>query len=219
MKALKQKFAPASMSMLALVMCAVMIVAPIGCAKVQQTLKTVLAKAPTVIAIVNTGLDLYNIIDPTGADPGLKATIDSIAQGAVSDINLLVQTLAQYQADVASAPPGALAAAHQLYLSIDSRMAQFTAAFHLKSARAQAEAAAIVDATDIFLSELASLLPASAAAAVAPAAGQAVASGALIKTQAALTGSKVKIISPKTFASNFNKASKANFPQIQVATP
>lgn len=217
MKTLKQKFAPASMSMLAILMCAVMIVAPIGCAKVQQDLKTVLAKAPTVIAIINTGLDLYNIIDPTGADPALKATIAGIAQQTVGDLNLLVQTLAQYQADVASAPPGALAAAHQLYLAIDANLAQFTAAFHLKSAKAQAEAAAIVDAVDIFLSELASLLPAGSVA--APAAGQAVASGALVKTASALVGAKVKIVAPKTFASNFNKASAANFPQIQVAVP
>lgn len=217
MKTFKQKFAPASMSMLAILMCAVMIVAPIGCAKVQQDLKTVLAKAPTVIAIINTGLDLYNIIDPTGADPALKSTIAGIAQQTVGDLNLLVQTIAQYQADVASAPPGALSQAHQLYLSIDANLAQFTAAFHLKSVRAQAEAAAIVDATDIFLSELASLLPAGSVA--APAAGQAVASGALVKTASALTGSKVKIVAPKTFASNFNKASAVNFPQIQVAVP
>lgn len=182
-----------------------------GCAKVQQTLNTVLAKASTVIAIVNTGLDLYNIIDPTGADPALKTTIDNAAQAAVGNLSLLVQVISQYQADVTSAPPGVLNQAHSLYLAIDANLAQLEGAFGLKSPKAKAEAAAIVDATDIFLSELASLLPAGSVAA-SPAA-------ATIKTQAAIVGKKVKIQSPKAFAQSFNKASAANFPQIQVAVP
>jgi len=188
------------------------IVIPIaGCGKVQQTLKTVLAKAPTVIAIVNTGLDLYNIIDPTGADPGLKNTIDSAAQSAVGNINLLVQIISQYQADVTSAPPGVLNQAHSLYLAIDANLAQLQSAFHLKSAKAQAESAAIVDAVDLFLSELASLLPAGSVTTTPGAATP--------QTQAVIVGKKVKIQSPQQFAKNFNKASAANFPQIQVAVP
>lgn len=182
-----------------------------GCGKVQQTLKTVLAKAPVVIAIVNTGLDLYNIIDPTGADPALKSTIDNAAQAAVGNINLLVQIISQVQADVASSPPGVLNQAHSLYLAIDANMAQLQGAFHLKSPKAQAESAAIVDAVDIFLSELASLLPAGS---VAPTPG-----AATPQTQAAIVGKKVKIVSAQTFAKNFNKSSASNFPQIQVQVP
>lgn len=186
-----------------------------GCAKVQQTLKTVLAKAPTIIAIVNTGLDLYNIIDPTGADPALKSTIDNAAQAAVGNINLLVQIISQVQADVASAPPGVLAQANSLYAAIDANLAQLEGAFGLKSTKAKAEAAAIVDAADVFLSELASFLPAPAAAQMS--AG--ISAQATVKTKAALTGVKVKIVSAKTFAQNFNKASASNFPQIQVQVP
>ncbi len=94
---------------------------------------------------------------------------------------------------------------------IDGNLAQLEAAFGVKSVKAKAEAAAIVDATDVFLSELASLLPAGAVASTPGA--------ATIRTQAAIVGKKVKIQSATQFAKNFNKASAANFPQIQVAVP
>jgi ElaB/YqjD/DUF883 family membrane-anchored ribosome-binding protein len=186
-----------------------------GCGKVQQSLKTVLAKAPTVIAIVNTAIDLYKVVDPTGADPTLKATVDNLAQKITDDLRALNNIIATFQADIASAPPGALAQANALYGAIDANLAQLKSAFGLKSDRAKNEVAAIVDFADVFLSELASFLPAPAAATVsAGISGQ-----ATVKTKAALTGAKVKIVSPKQFAKNFNKASAANFPEIQVAVP
>lgn len=184
-----------------------------GCGKVLQTLNTVLAKAPSVIAIVNTGLDLYNIIDPTGADPTLKAAINTTSQEVIHDLGTLVQLVSQYKADIASAPPGALAQAKEIYTLIDGSLALLTAAFHLKSAKAQAEAALIVDAVDVFLSELMSLIPPAALGPV-PALNTLARSATV-----AVSTAKVKIISAKSFVANFNKASKKNFPQIQVALP
>lgn len=220
-KTLKQKCVPASMSMLVLFMCTVMIVMPVmtGCAKVQQTLATVLAKAPTVIAIVNTAIDLYNIVDPEGGDLNLKAQVAGYANEAVKDIGLLQQVIASYQADIGSAPPSALAQADALVGTITAQLNGLTAVFHVKSAKSQAEAAAIVDAANIFLSELASLLP-------PPQLVNAPASAAVLKAQAATVGNasgssppKVKIVSAHDFANNFNKKSKTNFPQIQVVVP
>lgn len=186
-----------------------------GCGKVQQTLKTVLAKAPTVIAIVNTAIDLYKVVDPTGADPNLKANVDNLAQKITDDVRTLNNLIATYQADIGSAPGGVLAQANALYGSIDANLAQLASAFGLKSDKAKNEVAAIVDFADVFLSELASFLPGPAATTVS--AG--VSAQATVKTKAALTGVKVKIVSAKQFAQNFNKASASNFPQIQVQVP
>ncbi len=180
-----------------------------GCAKVLQTLQTVLAKAPSVIAIVDTAIDLVNVIDPTAVDPNLKATVKGIADEAVKDVNDLVQLITTYQNDLASAPPGALQQANALVAAIDSNLASFTAAFHLKSAKAQAQAALITDGVTLFLNELASFLPASVATQA----------GTAISAHAAQAPKKVKIVSAHTFASNFNKSSAKNFPQIQIAVP
>lgn len=185
-------------------------VATVGCGKVQQKLSTVLAKAPTVLAIVHTGIDLANIIDPTAVDPAFKSAVDGVYKEVTADLSALVSSIQQFQNDIGSAPPGTLAKAHELYTIIDGQLAQFTAAFHLKSPRAQNEAALIVDAVDTFLSELGSFLPPAPAT---PAAST------LVRTQAALVGKPVKIVSAHDFASHFNKASKANFPQLVVAIP
>jgi len=192
------------------VLCFAIATLAIGCSKAQQTLQTVLQKAPIVLAIVHTGLDLANIIDPSGVDPSFRSNVDSIYKEVSADLNTLVSSLQQYQNDIGSADPGTLAKAHELYKIIDGQLTQFTAAFHLKSQKAQNEAALIVDAVDAFLSELGSLLPPAPATPAAT---------TLIRTQAALVGVKVKIVSAHDFAKNFNKSSKANFPQLQVVVP
>lgn len=184
------------------------IVPMVGCAKVLQTLQTVLAKAPSVIAIVDTAIDLVNVIDPTAADPNLKATVNGIASEAVKDVNSLVQLITTYQNDLASAPPGALQQANTLVAAIDAQLASLTAAFHLKSAKAQAQAALIADGVTLFLNELVSFVPAAVAAQTSA-----------ISAHAATANKKVKVVSAHTFAQNFNKASVKNFPQIQIAVP
>jgi hypothetical protein len=186
-----------------------------GCGKVQQSLKTVLAKAPSVFAMVKTAIDLYNVVDPTGADVNLKAKVTDLAQKITGDLGTLNDIISAVQANIASATPGTMAQANALYAAIDANLAQLEAAFALKTDKAKNEAAVIVDFVDVFLSELASFLPAPAAATVS--AG--ISTQATVKTKAALTGAKVKIVSPKQFAKNFNKASAANFPEIQVAVP
>lgn len=201
-------------------LCMFMIIASIvmpmtGCGKVAQLLTTVLAKEPSVIAIVNTAIDLYNVVDPTGTDPNLKATVDALAKKITSDVQTLNGLITTYQANLAAAPPGDLATMNALYASIDSNLTQLSAALGVKSAKAKAEVATILDGVDVFLSELASFLPPPAAATVS--AG--VSAQSAVKTKAALTGVKVKIVSAKAFVQNFNKASAVNFPQIQVAVP
>jgi hypothetical protein len=179
-----------------------------GCAKVLQTLQTVLAKAPSVIAIVDTAIDLVNVIDPTAADPALKSTVNGIASEAVKDVNNLVQLITTYQNDLASAPPGALQQANVWVAAIDAQLASLTGAFHLKSAKAQAQAQLIADGVTLFLNELVSFLPASVAI-----------QAAAINAHANAVSKKIKIESAHSFASNFNKSSRANFPQIQIAVP
>lgn len=192
------------------VLCFTLATLTTGCGKIQHTLQAVLQKAPTVLAIVHTGIDLANIIDPSGVDPAFRGTVDSVYKEVSADITTLVSALQQYQNDIGSADPGTLVKAHELYRVIDAQLASFTAAFHFKSTRAQNEAALIVDSVDAFLSELGSLLPPSPATPAAT---------TLVKTQAALVGVKVKIVSAHEFAKNFNKSSKENFPQLQVAVP
>lgn len=181
-----------------------------GCGKVQQDLQTVLKKAPTVVAIVETGIDLASIVDPNAVDPGFRPLVASISGEIIADLQLLSDGIAQYQTDIASAPPGTIAKAQELYKVIDGKLTQFEQAFHLKGQKAEAEAAAIVDFVDVFLSELGSLLPPAPVTVVAQ---------ATPRTQAALVGVKVTIISARQFARNFNKASAQNFPQIVVAVP
>jgi hypothetical protein len=186
-----------------------------GCGKTQQVLQTVLAKEPSVIALINGALDLVRLIDPKAEDPNLKVTVDAIAKEATDDVSKLLDVIRTYQADLGSTPADKLAQARALYVAIDKNLAALTAAFHLKSDRAQVEVAAIVDFVDLFLAELANFLP--------PAAAKQVSAGvqaqAALKTSGVLSGQKVKIITAHDFAKNFNKASAANFPQIQIAVP
>lgn len=183
-----------------------------GCGKVQQTLKTVLAKAPTVKSMIKTGFDVVNLVDPQALDNNLRATVNAVIPEVISDVTLLTDSIGIYVNDIAALPPGVLSKAQGLYQTIDANMARFVAAFHVGSNGAK-EAQLLLDTLDTFLSELASTLPAAAAATVA------ISAQSMIKTQSALAGKKVTIVSLKTFAKNFNKASAANFPQIQVQVP
>jgi len=214
----------ATLQMLLAILIFALVVTPVvmttGCAKVQQTLQTVLKKAPTVIAIVKTGIDLASVVDPGLIDPSFKPLVSGIAGEVTSDLQLLSDSIAQYQTELASAPPGAIAKARELYTVIDSKLAQFEQAFHLKGQKVEAQAATIVDFVDIFLSELGSLLPPGPVTVKAQ---------ATPRTQAAIVGVPVKIISARAFAQNFNRACAGNFPnpantysshpQLQVAVP
>lgn len=187
------------------------IVATVGCAGISTSLQNVLKEAPVVISIVNTGIDLYNVADPDGADAQLKTTVDAFVAEGTRDLTTLVALIQTYQSDIGSAPAGTLQQADALVASIQAQQAALLAAFHLKSPKAQAEAAAIADGVQSFLAQLALFLPASAQT-------QAPSTVAVFKTQSAVVGT-VKVISPKQLAQQFNDASARNFPQIQVAVP
>ena len=196
---------------LAVFMAAISTIGVTGCARAQKTLQALLKEAPVVINIVNTAIDLYNVVDPTGADPALKVEVNEYIAEGVKDVNALVSLINTYQADIGSAPPGALQQADALVAAIQANEAQLLAGFHLKSTKAQSEAAAIVDGVNSFLSQLALFLPDNVQS-QAPAAMSA-------KAAVAKKAGTVKVLSAGQLARNFNAQSKANFPQIQVAVP
>jgi Skp family chaperone for outer membrane proteins len=182
-----------------------------GCGKSLTTLQGVLKESPVVISIVNTGVDLYNATDPEGADAQLKITVDAFVAEGTRDLTELVALIQSYQSDISAAPSGTLQKADALVASIQAQQAALVAAFRVKSPRAQAEAAAIVDGVQSFLAQLALFLPPSAQK-------QAPSAVAVVKTQSAVVG-PVKVITPRQLAQRFNDASAKNFPQIRVAVP
>jgi hypothetical protein len=183
----------------------------VGCGKAVSTLQAVLKEAPVVISIVNTGIDLYNVADPDGADAQLKTTVDAFVAEGTRDLTALVALIETYQASIGAAPAGTLQQADALVAQIEAQQAALVAAFDVKSPRARAEAAAIVDGVQSFLAQLALFLPVNAQK-------QAPAAVAVMKTQSAVVG-QVKVITPQQLAQRFNDASAQNFPQIQVKMP
>lgn len=179
-----------------------------GCGKAASTLESVLNETPVVISIVNTGIDLYNLADPGGADTQLKNTVDAFVADGTRDLTTLVALIQTYQSDVNSAPAGTLQRADALVASIQAQESALVAAFHVKSARAQAEAAAIIDGVQSFLAQLALFLPASAQQ-------QAPATVAVLTIRAATVG-QVKVITARQLAQQFNDVSEKNYPQIKV---
>jgi hypothetical protein len=180
----------------------------VGCGKTSNTLQSVLNEAPVVISIVNTGIDLYNVVDPEGADAQLKNTVDAFIAEGTRDVSTLVTLIRAYQANFAEAPTGTLQQADALVAAIQAQEAALVAAFHLKSPRAQSEAAAIVDGIQSFLAQLALFLPSSAEQ-------QAPAAAAVVRQQSAQVG-VVKVISAQQLAQRFNEASGKNYPEISV---
>jgi hypothetical protein len=182
-----------------------------GCGKAASTLEAVLKEAPVVISIVNTGIDLYNVADPGGADAQLKTTVDAFVAEATRDLTTLVALIETYQGNIGATPPGTLQQADTLVAQIEAQQAALVAAFDLKSPRARAEAAAIVDGVQSFLAQLALFLPVNTQK-------QAPAAVAVMQTQSAVVR-EVKVITPQQLAQRFNDASAQNFPQIQVKMP
>lgn len=180
-----------------------------GCGKATSTLESVLKEAPVAISIVNTGIDLYNVVDPDGADNQLKTTVDAFVAEVSRGLTTLVALIQTYQSDVSPAPAGTLQQADALVASIQGQEAALVAVFHVKSPRAQAEAAAIVDGVQSFLAQLALFLPASAQQ-------HAPVAAAVLTTRAAVVG-EVKVITARQLAQQFNSASEKNYPQIKVA--
>jgi hypothetical protein len=137
----------------------------------------------------------------------------------VAGVNQLVTTINSVNADIATAPPGTLQTAMGLYQGIDDNLTQWLALFNVGT-NGQKGAAVVADFVDVFLGELAGFLPSGTAASAATtnvsAQSAVVKRTSLVKTQAALNGKKLKIVSVDAFVSGFNAQMKAVAP-IQIS--